>query len=146
MQYLSFSLCLTSLSMVISRSMHVVANGNSSFCFMTEKCSLHIYIHTHVCMCVYVYIHIYTYIYIYMYTYIYIYTHTHTYIYIYIYIHALLLCCLVAKLCLILCDHVECNPPGFSVHGILQTRILECVAIAFSRGHMYTISFISINI
>ena len=27
-----------------------------------------------------------------------------------------------------------CSPPGFSVHGILQARVLECVAIPFSRG------------
>ena len=29
-------------------------------------------------------------------------------------------------------DHMDCSPPGFSVHGILQTRILEWVAIPFS--------------
>jgi len=29
---------------------------------------------------------------------------------------------------------MDCNPPGSSVHGILQTRILEWVAISFSRG------------
>ena len=29
---------------------------------------------------------------------------------------------------------MDCSPPGFSVHGILQARILECVAISFSRG------------
>ena len=28
----------------------------------------------------------------------------------------------------------DCNPPGSSVHGILQARILEWVAISFSRG------------
>ena len=28
--------------------------------------------------------------------------------------------CSVTKLCLTLCDPVDCNPPGFSVHGILQ--------------------------
>ena len=39
--------------------------------------------------------------------------------------------CLVAKSCPILCD---CSPPGSSVHGILQARILEWVAISFSRG------------
>ena len=41
--------------------------------------------------------------------------------------------CLVAKLCLILCDLLDCNPPGFSVHGISQARILEWVTISFSR-------------
>ena len=32
------------------------------------------------------------------------------------------------------CDPVDCSPPGSSVHGILQARILEGVAISFSRG------------
>ena len=35
---------------------------------------------------------------------------------------------------LTLCDPVDCNPTGSSVHGILQARILEWVAIPFSRG------------
>ena len=33
-----------------------------------------------------------------------------------------------------LCDPVDCSQPGSSVHGILQARILEWVAIPFSRG------------
>ena len=41
---------------------------------------------------------------------------------------------LVAQLCLTLCESMDYSPPGFSVHGILQTRILEWVAISFSRG------------
>ena len=36
--------------------------------------------------------------------------------------------------CPTLCDPVDCSPPGSSVHGILQARILEWVAISFSRG------------
>ena len=42
--------------------------------------------------------------------------------------------CLVAQSCLTLCDPMGCSPPGSSVHGILQARILEWVAISFSRG------------
>ena len=38
------------------------------------------------------------------------------------------------QLCLTLCDPMDCSPPGSSVHGILQARILEWVAIPFSRG------------
>ena len=38
------------------------------------------------------------------------------------------------QLCLTLCDPMDCSPPGSSVHGILQARILECVATPFSRG------------
>ena len=41
---------------------------------------------------------------------------------------------LVTQLCSILCDPMDCGPPGSSVHGILQARILEWVAILFSRG------------
>ena len=37
------------------------------------------------------------------------------------------------KLCLTLCDPVDCSPPGSSVHGILQARILGWVAIFSSR-------------
>ena len=38
----------------------------------------------------------------------------------------------VAQLCLTLSDPMDCSLPGFSVHGILQARVLEQVAIAFS--------------
>ena len=40
----------------------------------------------------------------------------------------------VAQSCPTLCDPVDCSPPGSSIHGILQARILEWVAISFSRG------------
>ena len=33
-----------------------------------------------------------------------------------------------------LCDPMDCSPPGSSVHGILQARILEWVAMPSSRG------------
>ena len=36
--------------------------------------------------------------------------------------------------CLTFCSSVECSPPGSSVHGILQARILEWVAMPSSRG------------
>ena len=38
----------------------------------------------------------------------------------------------VAQSCLTLCDPMYCSPPGFSVHGILQARILEWVAMPSS--------------
>ena len=41
---------------------------------------------------------------------------------------------LVAQLCLTLSNPMDSSPPGSSVHGILQARILEWVAILFSRG------------
>ena len=40
---------------------------------------------------------------------------------------------LLAQSCLTLHDTVDCSPPGSSVHGILQARILEWVAIPSSR-------------
>ena len=40
----------------------------------------------------------------------------------------------IAQSYLTLCDPVGCSPPGSSVHGILQARIQEWVAISYSRG------------
>ena len=47
----------------------------------------------------------------------------------------ILYACMVShfKLCPTLCDPVEHSPPGSSVHGILQAKILECVAFSSSR-------------
>ena len=39
----------------------------------------------------------------------------------------------VAQLCPILCDPMDCSLTGSSIHGIFQARILEWVAISFSR-------------
>ena len=39
---------------------------------------------------------------------------------------------LVTQLCPILCNPMDCSPPGSSVHGILQARLQEWVAIPFS--------------
>ena len=41
---------------------------------------------------------------------------------------------LVTQSCPTLCNPMDCSPPGSSVHGILQARILEWVAISFPRG------------
>ena len=41
---------------------------------------------------------------------------------------------LVAKSCPTFCDPMDCGPPGSSVHGTSQVRILEWVVISFSRG------------
>ena len=42
--------------------------------------------------------------------------------------------CSVAKSCPTLCDPMDCSPPGSSVHGIYQARILEWVAISSPKG------------
>ena len=64
----------------------------------------------------------------------------------------LLILCMSARVlsCVPLCDLIDCNWQGFSVHGVLQARILEWVAIFSSRGssrpkawtHISCISFI----
>ena len=43
---------------------------------------------------------------------------------------------LVAQLCLTL-RPMNCSPPGSSVHGILQARILEWAVISFSKGSFF---------
>ena len=40
----------------------------------------------------------------------------------------------VTQLCPTLCDPMDCSLPGSSVHGILQARVVEWVAISFFRG------------
>ena len=40
----------------------------------------------------------------------------------------------VAQSCPTLCNHMDCILPGSSIHGISQARILEWIAISFSRG------------
>ena len=46
--------------------------------------------------------------------------------------------CLVAQSCLTLYDPMDCSPPGSSVRGILQAKIVEWVAIPSSRGYTAT--------
>ena len=47
-------------------------------------------------------------------------------------------CVLVAQLCPILCDPMDCSLPGSCVPGILQARILEWFAIPVSRGSSWS--------
>ena len=46
--------------------------------------------------------------------------------------------CSVARSCLTLCNPMDCGPPGSSVHGLLQARILDRTAISLSRGIFLT--------
>ena len=50
--------------------------------------------------------------------------------------HSMAECCsgCCPQSCSTLCDSVDCRPPGSSVHQILQARILQWVAVSFSRG------------
>ena len=43
-------------------------------------------------------------------------------------------CAMLLQSCLTLCDSMDCSPPGSSVHGILQARILEWVTMPSSTG------------
>ena len=43
----------------------------------------------------------------------------------------------VAQSCPTLSDPMDCSPPGSSVHGLFQARVLEWDAIAFSDGYYY---------
>ena len=45
---------------------------------------------------------------------------------------------LVTQMCPPLCHPLDCSPPGSSAHGISQARILEWVAISYSRGSFPT--------
>ena len=81
-----------------------------------------------VCMCVCVLKHID--IDIYTYAYFDAFMHKLTLSYIHIQIKT---CYSVVKLCSVLCDPMDCSLPGFSVYGVLQARILKCVAISLSR-------------
>ena len=46
-----------------------------------------------------------------------------------------MLCAKLLQLCLTLCNPMDCSPPGSSVYGILQTRILEWVNISYYREY-----------
>ena len=48
------------------------------------------------------------------------------------------MCVFVAQSYLTFCDLMDCSPPGFSVHGISQERILEWVVIPFFRGSSWS--------
>ena len=50
-------------------------------------------------------------------------------------------CVLVAQSCLTLCDPMDCSPPGSFVHGILQAKLLEWVAISFSSICIYLYTY-----
>ena len=46
----------------------------------------------------------------------------------------ILYCVLVVQSCPTLCDPMDCSLPDFYAHGILQARILDWIAIPFTRG------------
>ena len=72
-------------------------------------------------------------------------THTHTHTHTHTikhptqcHISRLMLCCAKSlQSCLTLCKPMNCSPPGSSVHGILQARILEWAAMPSSRGYSW---------
>ena len=53
--------------------------------------------------------------------------------------------CLITQSCLTLCDPMNSCPPGSSVHGILQARILEWVTISFFKVYSIVVfNFLSL--
>ena len=46
----------------------------------------------------------------------------------------------VAQSCLTLSDPIDCSPPGSSIHGIFQARVLEWGAIAFSGATVHSVA------
>ena len=56
-------------------------------------------------------------------------------------------CAKFLQSCPTVCNPMDCSPPGSSVQGILQARILEWVAISFSKGSSHRdlthVSFVS---
>ena len=85
----------------------------------------HAHTYTHTCTHIFIYVHHihvqYTHTSIHMYTPI----DTHSYIYSYFQSPSFAVCCSVTKSRPTLCDPMDCSPPGSSVHGISQARILE---------------------
>ena len=55
------------------------------------------------------------------------------------------LVCLVTQSCPTLCDPIDGSPPGSSVHGILQARTLEWVAISFSNAWKWKVKVKLLN-
>ena len=51
----------------------------------------------------------------------------------------------VAQSCLTLCDPMDCRPPGSSIHGIFQARVLEWGAVAFSMTNLQFSQFSSVT-
>ena len=54
-------------------------------------------------------------------------------------------CCMCDQSCPTLCGPMDCSPPGSSVHGILQARILEQVAFPFSKGSSHPRDTVSVS-
>ena len=54
--------------------------------------------------------------------------------------------CVLAQARLILCDSMDYTPRGSSIHGIVQARLLEWVAISSSRGGFSSASVLPMNI
>ena len=49
--------------------------------------------------------------------------------------------CEVAQSCPTLCDPMDCSPPGSSVHGILQARIVEWVVISYDEKDIFYLGY-----
>ena len=98
-----------------------------SFRYKIETFLYMVYIYPYNCIFCYIYIHTHTYVHITVYSVIYTYTHTHTHICVYMHESQ------VASVLSNSLQLMNCSLPGSSVHGILQARMLEWVAMPSSR-------------
>ena len=77
---------------------------------------------------------------------VYIYTHISIHTYTYIYRHTAAAAAKSLQSCPTLCDPINGSPPGSLVPGILQTRTLEWVAIAFSSAGKWKVKVKSLSL
>ena len=89
-----------------------------NYIFLQDKVSMELYILMNALNFIYIYI------YIYIHTHTYMHRHTHTHVFV-----VWSLSCVW-----LFCNPMDYSPSGSSVHGISQARILEWVAISFSKG------------
>ena len=151
--YLSFSTWLTSLSMIISESIHVAANGIISFFFMTIVYMYHIFfVHSsddwHLgCFSVLalvnsgavnIGVHVSFWIMVLLGSIFSVLRNPH------IVFHSPAAAKSLQS-CATLCDPIDSSPPGSPVPGILQARTLEWVAISFSNAWRWKVKVKSVS-
>ena len=106
------------------KEIRVLVSKTLPFVFVSGCIYTHTHTHVSIHVCVYIHIYIHTRVYVY------IYTHTCIHVSMCVCTQTLSTC---AQSCPTVCDPVNCRPPGFSVHGIRQAKILEWEAVSFSR-------------
>ena len=120
-------LWLISLAIMPSEFICAAVSGKILFLFMTKQYSI-LCVCVCVCVCMWKTLSLYV---VYVYVCVCVWKQLSFHIYVYIYIYA---CAKLLPSCPFLCDLMDYSFPCSSVHGILQVRILEWVAMPFSRA------------